>query len=236
MQRYKKLSETSEVRTGKFTKREAALMISEGVRHLHSSVEADPDGVLTSEALKRDSIPTYSWEQEERSHSIRLSSSSDRCALAQNFLKATSLRRELREKSESVLEELMTNAIYHGFTNADGSPRYARRATVQLNNSEELKILCFPDEKGVFFRVTDNGGSLSFEDITQSFKRCYQKKELQIQSNEQGAGLGLYMIFEEVTHLKIVSRAGEQTEVSCWIADQRFGDTHTFSFNFFAAA
>jgi len=69
--------------------------------------------------------------------------------------------------------------------------------------------------------------------ISQAFSRCYGDHSTQIEDKEGGAGLGVYMVFEAVTHLKVSVTPGVSTEFSCWISDKKHFDPEYFSFNFF---
>jgi len=103
---------------------------------------------------------------------------------------------------------------------------------VTLQNSEVLAVRYQTFSNGIYLSVTDQGGSLAFEDVARSLWRCYETSA-QIENKEGGAGLGTYMVFEAVTHFKIVATPGKGATVSVWIADQRSYDPDTFSFNFF---
>ncbi len=227
-------------RCGLFSKKEAASWIAEGIRHIHSSNlgERDPAARLTMELASNDtaSIPTYPWEHRSGALVRRIQTSRDRHAVIQKLLEdpmAGQLRRELQEKSSHVIEELITNSIYHGYRNPDGSNRYPRKQSVELQEFESLQLTFNCNSNGVFISMRDAGGTFPFSEIVASFQRCYRSGGPKVESKEQGAGLGLYLIFEEVSHLKIVSIAKSYTEVSCWIADQRSLEPRVFSFNFF---
>ena len=69
--------------------------------------------------------------------------------------------------------------------------------------------------------------------VAGAFKRCYGAASHQIESKESGAGLGLYMVFESATHMKVVVFPGKTTIVSCWLSDKPVDGSDYFSFNFF---
>jgi anti-sigma regulatory factor (Ser/Thr protein kinase) len=221
---------------GVFTKRQAVVSISQGCRHLHSSVlgQRDPAAKVTQEALTTNSIPTYAWEPTQDLSPIMLTKSADRAQVIDQIIVGGNLekKRFIREKVTSVLEELLTNAIYHAYHTASGAEKYARRDEVTLQKTEVLAVRYQTFSNGVYLSVTDQGGNLLFDDVARSLWRCYETSA-QIENKEGGAGLGTYMVFEAVTHFKIVATPGKGATVAVWIADQRSFDPDTFSFNFF---
>lgn len=223
--------------TGLFSKREAAALIAQGTRHLHSSRQSPLDtcATITQEALAKKTVLVYPWENQGVLHELQLTKSAQRQQSIGAIIQQIGItgKRDLKEKLESLLEELITNAIYHAYQNADGSPRYARRDSISLTEAEKIKI-CFSYSKdGLHLRVSDQGGSFRFQQASQSFERCYGSSHQQIEAKEGGAGLGLYMSYEVCTHLKVVSVTGRETLVSCWLADKSAFDPSVFSFNFF---
>jgi len=229
----------SEVVCGHFSKIDAAKMIASGARHIHSSTLGQKDSCVkvTREYLGKRKISPYPWEKFESVNEVILNSSSDRTRIIQEILTQAPAYcgRELKEKFESVLEELLTNSIYHAYRNKDGTPKYPRRHQVTLANEEAVKIAYACNKAGAFLSVTDQGGYFPATELARSFSRCYSEKHSrgQIEDKEGGAGLGLYMIYEAVTHLKIELFPRRRTIISCWIADRRSYHPDIFSFNLF---
>ncbi len=226
----------SDLHCGTVSKREAVGLIGSGCQHVHSTPlgDRDPGVKQTTDSLRANAVPTYSWELEAQSSELKLASSVDRQAMIQQIVARAGIegKRFLREKVESVLEETLTNALYHAYRDRNGKEKYARRSRVTLGSNEILTIRFRASDNGLFLSVSDQAGSLGFEDIAASLFRCYESST-QIQTKEGGAGLGTYMIFDAVTHLKFVATPGKSTVVSCWISDQRSYDPDNFSFNFF---
>jgi hypothetical protein len=78
---------------------------------------------------------------------------------------------------------------------------------------------------------------LAFSQIQANFERCYQRKDnSQIHSKQGGAGLGLYVVFELATHIKVTSTSGFGTRIDCWFATASTFDPGYFSFNYFKGA
>jgi len=222
---------------GTFSKKEAAKLIVAGTRHLHSCPlgDRDPGSKVTQQFLQGGKLPAYPWETANIVSEIPLLTSVDRTALFTKIVTDAGManKRELSERILSVLEELSTNALYHSYKKADGSEKYQRRQVASLNDQEKISIRHAHDRTGLYVSIADQGGSLTFADIVSSFSRCYSDKKVEIQTKEGGAGLGMYMIFEYVTHLKIETYPGKKTVISCWISDKKSNDPKVFSFNFF---
>lgn len=221
---------------GVFTKKEAASLIMGGCSHLHSTSlgAKDPGFVATQAALHTGKLPTYAWERTPGLIELKVGSSVDRLPLIEQVVLRAGIegRRSVREKVENVLEELLTNAIYHAYRVASGKEKYSRRAQVTLNSNEVVTLGFHRGENGLFLKVVDQAGSLPFSEVAQSLHRCYET-DGEIQQKESGAGLGTYMVFDAVTHLKFERVPGRSTSISCWIADHKSYEAETFSFNFF---
>ena len=222
---------------GFFSKKDASKLIAAGNEHIHSSVlgKSDHGAQSTQAAVDKGVIPTYSWETHDQIQRVELRESKERhVAIDALFAnKNISAKRETIERSRTVLEEILTNAIYHAPRRADGSEKYRRSESISLAKDETIYISIASEADGIFLSVTDLGGTLSFEHIRESMGRCYGESQKQIESKESGAGLGVYLVFETATHVKIVTDPGKSTTVSVWISSTKTFDQDTFSFNFF---
>lgn len=220
-----------EISVGKFGKREAALLIISGVRHVHSNEKSYL--TATEDAVRKDAIPEYDWEKTEHCVDASITDSLDRPQWIQKVLSQSPypIPRRTREKLECILEELLTNGLFHAFLQPDGKEKYHRETSVRLEAGENISVHLGFSESGVLIRVTDSGGNLSFDTIKKNFERCYSKSSDQIATKVSGAGLGLYMVYEAASHLKIVGDSKRKTEITCWVAHSN--RTDSFSFNFF---
>lgn len=236
--RKKDVAPEPEVFSKLLTKKEGAERIAGGVRHLHSSEKGKgtADTKATQEALKDGSVPTYEWER-TKTKEFRIASSAERYDLIARLVGDAKLRtkRVLRERLEIVLEELLTNSLYHAYRSDAGQEKYARKEAVRLIAPREtLTVRYGADDTGIFLLVQDCGGSLHFKDIAAALARCYSgPKGDQIEMKDSGAGLGLYMVYDSATHLKVVCQPGVSTTISVWISDKKTYDPDTFSFNYF---
>jgi len=227
----------SELVCGLFSKKEAAHLIASGAQHLHSSTLAARDtcAKLTQQFLDTGKIGEFPWEIYEGRSEHTVKFSSERYDFIHGLAKRTGLvlKRDLKERLETTTEELLTNAIYHSYVNPDGTSQYPRTQPVALSSTEIIEVAVAFNQDGIYLRVKDRGGNLTFNDICKSFTRCYAGGAEQIQNKQSGAGLGIYMVFELVTHLKIISDPGVATTISCWLSAGATYDPDAFSFNFF---
>lgn len=230
--------ELDEISCGIYTKRKAAELIIQGCRHVHSTLLGARDMcfAMTQELVGGATPKDYSWEEKAKAKTITIHSSKERHDVIRQAVAGlkSGPNRDMREKVLGVLEELITNSIYHPYKDEQGAPKYHRSKPAFLTEKEWLTVRFYSDERGVYLSVSDQGGTLKFEDVRNAFSRCYGDQAKQIDDKESGAGLGTYMIFESVTHLKITVQKGLSTEFSCWISDKKHFDPEYFSFNFFS--
>jgi len=222
---------------GTFTRKEAGILISNGCQHIHSfSGTTDPFVGATRNALEGNQIPTYTWEIPS-SNVLTLSSSQERSDLQKKIfeLGPPKIKKTLVNKINTVFEELATNAIYHSYQNSTGKDKYPRRDVAELCEKEKVVLkFGWAPNRDFYLSVQDRGGFLKFERVAEVFERCYSdEKSDKIETKEGGAGLGLYMVFETVNHLKIEVQEGVSTTVSCSIAENSRLASDTYSFNFF---
>jgi len=219
-------------------KRDAALLVANGNHHIHSSPHGTKDlcylttrEILSSGQQRRTQYP---WELVGDSTQTFLRSSQDRHQIINKILEHTRAesKRHLRDAVTSILEELLTNAIYHPYQQGAELPKYQRKQRVTLSKEEMIRVTYGGNSSGVYLDVSDQGGALKFEDIARCFKRCYEAGANQIETKESGAGLGLYFVFDSSTHMKVEVKSN-RTSISCWISDKRNFDPLVFSFNYF---
>lgn len=236
-QRFDEVGANTAVAVDRMAKRDAAKRIAEGCRHVHSSPlgRRDPGVASTEQALATGDVARYPWEL-AKSSTFSLTSSDERHELIEAILGrfGHGWKREMRERVKSIIEELVTNAIYHSYRQADGTRRFPRKKTARLAPQEAVEVVVASGEGGVYLSIRDRAGNFNFDAVSSAFHRCYgSPAEQQIETKESGAGLGLYFVFEAATHLKVVNEPGKTAEVSCWIADKKNFDAGVFSFNFF---
>jgi len=227
-----------EVICGLFSKQEAAHLIGQGAHHVHSTVLGNRDACarVSQDAVVNGKEALYPWEMVNKAEEVAIQSTANRQQTIGKVASKIGLcsKKAVAERVKHVLEELITNAVYHGYRLKDGTEKYHRGSPVVLEPSDKVVIKFGSDDTGVYLCVEDHGGSLRFDEVADSFERCYKRKHHdQIETKETGAGLGLYMIFETVSHLKVDMVPGSKTCVSVWIPDKKHFDRDNFSFNFF---
>lgn len=225
-----------EIFQGQITRAEAGRLIASGCQHLHSFPVHSNDNsfLLTERALNEGTVPIYQWEAESP-RTLILKSSQQRQELLSSIKESHSgnIRRELLDKIGTVFEELCTNAIYHSYQ-VGGGDKYPRKKVANLTDPERIGIYYAWENGGLYLCISDRGGTLKFENIADAFRRCYTPgKEKAIENKDGGAGLGFYMVFEAVSHLKIEVNEGISTLASCWIPEKAKQSADGFSFNFF---
>lgn len=221
---------------GLFSKQEAARLIADGTLHVHSSTLGARDAYarVTEESLKSGSPVPYPWEHPKTASASVVRTSKERHSRVAEILGALGIDsdQKLKDRVGCVLEELISNAIYHGYKR-NGENKYARSAAVTLAANELVTVRYQKVDHGVYLSVQDQGGTVTPGDIGASFDRCYKKDSDQVSAKESGAGLGLYMAFEFSTHVKVEVWPGQKTIVSCWLSDKRTFDPDLFSFNYY---
>lgn len=222
---------------GLFSKKEAAQLIAEGGTHIHSTTEGYRDEMarFTNALINEKAPQPHPWQMLPNCREAQLGSSGERYKLIKRATVDMGIfsRRGYSEKVECVLEELITNGIYHAYANPDGTPKYHRESSVKLEDAENLLVRYGSSQDGIYISVEDQGGRLTLEDMGSAFYRCYYNPDQQIVQGDQGSGLGLYMVFDLVTHFRVDVFPGKKTVVSCWIAGRRVAHPSIFSFNFF---
>ncbi|ACY18813.1 transcriptional regulator [Haliangium ochraceum] len=124
------------------------------------------------------------------------------------------------EMVRTVVDELVTNAIYNAPRDADGCPKYAhlsRRESVVLDESEVAELLFACDGSYIAIAQRDPFGSLTGETVISYLNRCLHKGPRQISTDAGGAGLGLYQVFQSLSKFIINIEPGRRTEVICLI-------------------
>jgi len=72
---------------------------------------------------------------------------------------------------ELVVDEIVSNAVYHAPADADGRPKYENCAEVQLERGEYIQVECGADSEKYGVSVTDNSGRLSKETVLERIER-----------------------------------------------------------------
>lgn len=139
-------------------------------------------------------------------------------------------------------DEMLTNALYNAPVDAAGAPRFAhlsRTQPVTLADDEAVIVTLCSDGKEMGISVSDPFGSLKAGTITQYLAKCLRRGSDLVDEKEGGAGLGLFYVFEAVSHFVVNLQAGRRTEtIGILDVRGRYKDfvTRPKSFNVFVAA
>ena len=120
------------------------------------------------------------------------------------------------EMIETIVDELVTNAIYNAPRTATGEPKYAklsRRESVVLEEGEtaELQFAC--DGDYIAIAQIDPFGSLTQETVVTYLNRCLVKGPEQFSEATGGAGIGLFRVFQSLSKFIVNIDPGKKTEV-----------------------
>lgn len=116
----------------------------------------------------------------------------------------------------TVADELLTNAVYNAPVDGEGRRRFAhlsRTERVDLSSSEEVELKLCCDGRRLGISVSDPFGSLTADKVLGYLAKAFRKGQDQIDDKAGGAGLGLYYIFESLTHFVINLNPGRRTEM-----------------------
>ena len=235
LQRKKKLN-TEVMIAGKLHRKEASELIVRGTAHIHSCAFGEQDVcVRATQTRLAGQHANYPWCPEKPQVRVRIRETAERAQHIQSILDTLfyAERNSIRDNIKLILEELTSNALYHSIKRTDGTPLYSRKQSHTLKESEYIELACHRFHDGAFISVTDRGGTLKLEDIGRCLERCYSKQGVeQMEKKEGGAGLGFFMIFENVTHLEITVTPKWATEIRLWLPLSGSIDPSYFSFNF----
>ncbi|RMH44422.1 MAG: hypothetical protein D6689_02380 [Deltaproteobacteria bacterium] len=120
------------------------------------------------------------------------------------------------EMVETIVDELVTNAIYNAPRTPDGEPKYAklsRREPVVLEDHEvgELQFAC--DGEYIAIAQIDPFGALTQDTVVSYLNRCLVKGPQQFSDASGGAGIGLFRVFQSLSKFIVNIDPGRKTEV-----------------------
>lgn len=198
------------------------LLHGKGVDHLISDAD-DPDDaeiVVTSVKLLSGDIfgleKYLAWgvkigELEVRSYEQKREAMAEVTAYAREV----GARRPVIAKIESVVDELLMNALYDAPATANGGARPAPGAEPSADARGVLRWAC--DGRYFAVSVEDSFGALQKASILEHLTRARQERGRPRPGNDEsaGAGLGLYFILSSVTRFIVNVDPGKRTEVVC---------------------
>jgi len=135
--------------------------------------------------------------------------------LAQRCAKAAGLDHRRVEQVGAVADEMITNALYNAPVDQSGRSRHGdwpRTRPVELQPGEQATLRVGADGRRMAISVSDPFGSLGSGRVLDYLAKCFRRDDDQIDSKEGGAGLGLYLMFNAVSHFVINIAVGRRTE------------------------
>jgi signal transduction histidine kinase len=125
------------------------------------------------------------------------------------------LHPRFRAACRTVLDELMTNALFNAPTTA-GKPRFAhlsRDAAVTLERDEVIEVALHYNGASLALRVTDSFGSITPTQVRQQFGAYADGETRSPRRASGGAGLGLSFVQDSVTQLLVELTPGRRTDM-----------------------
>jgi CheY-like chemotaxis protein len=107
-----------------------------------------------------------------------------------------------------ILDEIITNAIYHAPANADGTPKYEEYAPVSLEPSEYVYVTWGFDEEKYGVSIVDNQGGLSKDTALFKIDRHVRGEGM---LDDSGRGIHMSRLFADRMIINI--KPGSKTEV-----------------------
>ena len=115
-----------------------------------------------------------------------------------------------------ILNELVMNGFYHQEDLLDKNRKHS-----VLNIPNGIIVRAGADEKSIAVSVTDANGTLTRDKIVSSLKRSFEEKKPR--QDTEGAGLGFYLVYQNINQLHVNIKEGKKTEIICIIdANKRF--------------
>ncbi len=130
-----------------------------------------------------------------------------------------------RQLLQTVADEFVTNALYNAPVDQDGAARYShvdRKVAVALDRDEHVRVQYMSDGERMGIAVRDPFGSIEPQRILHYLAKCLRGGKDQVDQKRGGAGLGLYYVFDAVSHFVINIRPGLCTEM-IGLTDMRGG-------------
>ena len=108
-----------------------------------------------------------------------------------------------------ILEEALNNAIYHGFRDEEGGPKYSVRDTRGFDQGDEVEVRFGADSDSIAISIADNQGRLRRDTILEKLER-----HLNVQGLLDESGRGLYLIHSLAGRVIFNLHRGKMTEIT----------------------
>lgn len=129
------------------------------------------------------------------------------------------LRHRTLHDIESILDEMITNAIYNAPVDKDGNKLYQhrdRKECVVLSDKQAGTLSYAVDDRKIYLSVKDPFGSLTKERLLTYLGKCFKEDHVYVENKAGGAGIGLHKILRMSHNFVVNIDPGKYTEIiSC---------------------
>ncbi|MBD3241846.1 MAG: response regulator, partial [Chitinivibrionales bacterium] len=170
-----------------------------------TEIETELDGLLTGSIF---GLSRYLLDDHEILRRYEVCSSEEsrrvRKEIAQLFTERFGSARDV----ELVVDEIVSNAVYHAPVLPDGSPKYEDLSDVQLEADDYITVECGADSEKYGVSVADNSGRLTKETVLERIERHVSGKGL---ADRRGRGIHITRMLSDRMIINI--KRGKRTEV-----------------------
>ena len=188
----------------------------------HNATQVNSDDLLaTVQKMLRGDIfgmeKYFRWAVERTPYQLtRSGQKPELIAFAEDYARARQVHPLLVNAFLTVVDELVSNAFYDAPVDDQGRHLYAdwsRRREVVLQPGQEIAVTFCCDGKRLGVSVVDPFGSLRPGDVQRYLAKCARGGTDQVNQGDGGAGLGLYQVFEGLSHFVANIEPRRRTEV-----------------------
>jgi hypothetical protein len=151
-------------------------------------------------------------------HGFKISGTSDKLPLIQKlytFCEKLQSTPRTTERLLTVADEFIMNSLFDAPVDADGHHVHAddpRESGVALQEDQAITFGFGSDGRKIIISCSDAFGSLDVSKTLKSLARCVRGGEDQISQGPGGAGLGVYLAYQQLDHLVINLHPNKRTE------------------------
>lgn len=159
----------------------------------------------------------FAWGTEVRTMKIRRSAEKgDAISWAERYARSLGVPGRLVTLFSGVVDELVSNAIFNAPVDAAGKRRFRhlqRTRPVELAPHEEVQLQVASDGCRLGVSTTDPFGSLGRLQLLDLMARGLRREEPPLDEGQGGAGIGLYLVYESLSHFVVNLAPGRCTEM-----------------------
>lgn len=159
----------------------------------------------------------FGWGLQLRRFTIeRASARGELLGEAEQFAQYVGAHARVSATFRTVVDELVTNALYNAPVSESGSARHRhlpRSEDVVLRPDEHVEVILASDGRRLAVSTVDPFGSMPEALLLERLGRNLKPQLRQIDSSSGGAGLGLSFIFDSLHQMVVNLRPGAKTEI-----------------------